>query len=155
MNRSKLLPLALLFFFVLWCSGLCAPRGIEAAQKIPAEDSAQKAPEAEPCAQGSEKLEVTQHTLKLPGGGVLNYTATAGYLRLTNESGKPQADIFFTAYTVEGQKEARPVTFAFNGGPGASSMWLHMGIAGPVRALTEERAALAGQPCPMVSNPYS
>jgi carboxypeptidase C (cathepsin A) len=90
-----------------------------------------------------ENLSITNHTLKTVGGGALNYTATAGYLRLKDESGKPKADIFFVAYVAEGQKAGRPVTFAFNGGPGASSVWLHMGIAGPVRVSTGKGAAQA------------
>ena len=153
MNRKKLISLAL-FLFTLWYAELCAPRGVEAASEIPEADSTQKTPDTEPGAQASEKLSVTHHSLKLAGGSLLNYTATAGYLRPANESGKPQADIFFTAYTLEGQTRARPVTFAFNGGPGASSVWLHMGIAGPVRAITGEKVP-AAPPYPAVSNPYS
>ncbi len=153
MNRKKLISLAL-FLFTLWYAELYAPRGVEAASEIPEADSTQKTPDTEPGAQASEKLSVTLHSLKLAGGSLLNYTATAGYLRPVNESGKPQADIFFTAYTLEGQTRARPVTFAFNGGPGASSVWLHMGIAGPVRAITGEKVP-AAPPYPAISNPYS
>jgi carboxypeptidase C (cathepsin A) len=151
MNRRKLFPLALLFF-ALCCAGAVPARSVEKAQEIHRADSAQKPPEAQPCAREGEKFEATRHTLKPAGGGLLNYTATTGYLRLVNESGKPEADIFFTAYTVEGQTEARPLTFAFNGGPGASSMWLHMGVAGPVRAMTGQKAAAGPS---VASNPLS
>jgi carboxypeptidase C (cathepsin A) len=87
-----------------------------------------------------ETLSITSHTLKLAGGESLNYTATAGCLRLKDGSAKPTADIFFVAYSAEGLKGTRPVTFLFNGGPGASSVWLHMGIAGPVRVATDKPA---------------
>ena len=146
MNRKKLL-----LFVALWCAWAVPARSQEPAQEICA-DSARNSPKIQACAREGEKFEVTRHTLKLAGGGLLNYTATAGYLRLVNESGKPESDIFFTAYTAEGQTEARPLTFAFNGGPGASSMWLHMGIAGPVRAVTEQKDTAGGS---MVPNPFS
>jgi len=150
-NRRKLFPPVLLFF-ALWCGGAVPAWSEDTTQEIHQADSARKPAEAQPCAREGEKFEVTRHTLELAGGGLLNYTATAGYLRLVDESGKPQADIFFTAYTAEGQTEARPLTFAFNGGPGASSMWLHMGMAGPVLAMTEQKAP-AGRS--VASNPFS
>lgn len=153
MNRKKLFSLAL-FIFTMWYAGLYAQRGVEAGSEIPEADSTQKTPDTEHGTQASEKLSVIHHSLKMAGGELLNYTATAGCLRLANESGKPQADIFFTAYTVDGQTRARPVTFAFNGGPGASSVWLHMGIAGPVRVIAGETVP-AAPPYPAVSNPYS
>ncbi len=153
MNRKKLFLLALLLV-TLWCVGLYAPRGARTAPETPEAASTQKAPDTAAGAQASETLQVTHHSMKPAGGALLNYTATAGCLRLPDESGKPQADIFFTAYTVEGQTGARPVTFAFNGGPGASSVWLHMGIAGPIRVITGDKAP-SGPPYPEVSNPYS
>jgi carboxypeptidase C (cathepsin A) len=80
-----------------------------------------------------EAESVTRHAVDVRGEHVA-YTATAGYLPLTDESGKLQARIFFVSYVREAADAgaARPVTFAFNGGPGASSMWLHLGV-GPKR----------------------
>ncbi len=102
------------------------------------------------------KLSVTRHTYKLPDGGALDYTATAGYMRLKDEAQKPRADIFFVAYTVDGRdKVSRPLTFLFNGGPGASSAWLHMGVAGPMRVITDGDKPPAGPPYAPVHNPYS
>ena len=64
----------------------------------------------------------------------LNFTATAGSIRLFNDKGEPEADIAYTAYQLDGGDPAtRPVTFFFNGGPGASSAWLQLGAAGPWR----------------------
>lgn len=98
---------------------------------------------------------VTAHTLTLPGGRVLNYHATAGYLTLRDLTepkdskpkgdkddavdpikGKAKAQVFFVAYTLDGTPDpaSRPVTFSFNGGPGSSSVWLHLGALGPRRA---------------------
>ena len=80
------------------------------------------------------KPSVTTHSVTIKGKE-LRYTATAGYLPLTDEAGKPTAYVFFTAYDADtGQSRSRrPVTFAFNGGPGASSLWLHMAVLGPKR----------------------
>ncbi|MES2194917.1 MAG: peptidase S10 [Pseudomonadota bacterium] len=75
----------------------------------------------------------TQHTLALPGR-TLDFTATAGSIALFNDKREPQADIAFTAYQLKGgDARTRPVTFLFNGGPGASSAWLQFGAAGPWR----------------------
>lgn len=76
---------------------------------------------------------VTNHTIRI-AGEVIDYTATAGFLTIEDESGKPRAEIFFIAYVRKGtEKETRPLTFGFNGGPGASSVWLNLGGVGPHR----------------------
>jgi carboxypeptidase C (cathepsin A) len=74
---------------------------------------------------------VTEHSLNI-GGETLAYTATAGTFPLYDQNGERSAAIFYTAYTRKGPAaEARPLTFAFNGGPGASSAYLHLGLVGP------------------------
>ncbi|MBB4039521.1 carboxypeptidase C (cathepsin A) [Microvirga flocculans] len=74
---------------------------------------------------------VTRHTLQL-SGRTLQFTATAGHLTLTDQQGAPQAEIGFVAYAKDGADPAtRPVTFAVNGGPGASSAYLHLLAIGP------------------------
>src|SRR6516225_710539 len=76
---------------------------------------------------------VTKQTLDLPGRK-LAFTATAGSIRLFDDKGEAQADIGYIAYQLDGTDRAtRPVTFFFNGGPGASSAWLQLGNAGPWR----------------------
>ncbi len=65
------------------------------------------------------------------GGKVLNYNATVGKITVRDAKGKKIADVVFTAYIVPGDNPNRPVTFAFNGGPGASSVYLNMGAIGP------------------------
>jgi carboxypeptidase C (cathepsin A) len=85
---------------------------------------------------------VTQHTIDLQGR-TLAFTATAGSLRLFNEKGEPQADIAYTAYHLDGtDQRSRPVTFFFNGGPGASSAYLQLGCAGPWRLSIEGEGAI-------------
>ncbi|MBL7999922.1 MAG: peptidase S10, partial [Candidatus Kapabacteria bacterium] len=82
---------------------------------------------------GIQPPSVTTHSVTI-GGRQLRYTATAGFMRLTDDTGKPKADVFYMAYTADtGKGGERPVTFAFNGGPGSSSVWLHCGALGPKR----------------------
>ena len=75
---------------------------------------------------------VTHHDFS-GAGGHLGYTATAGTLILRDDKGAPSAKVFFVSYVADGQQAAhRPVSFFFNGGPGAGSAFLHLGAAGPV-----------------------
>ncbi len=68
------------------------------------------------------------------GGRTVNYTATVGWLPVRDDKGKTTAQVVFTAYVLDGPKNPnRPVTFAFNGGPGAASVYLNLGVIGPKR----------------------
>jgi len=89
----------------------------------------------------------TKQTLALPGR-TLNFTATAGSIRIFDDKGEPQADIAYTAYQLDGTDRGnRPVTFLFNGGPGASSAWLQLGDAGPWRlSITGDGAVASASP---------
>ncbi|MGH6712527.1 MAG: S10 family peptidase [Bradyrhizobium sp.] len=85
----------------------------------------------------------TKQTLALPGR-TLALTAIAGSIRLFDDKGEPQADIAYTSYALDGADPAtRPVTFLFNGGPGASSAWLQLGDAGPWRLSISGDGAVA------------
>jgi carboxypeptidase C (cathepsin A) len=96
---------------------------------------------------------VTSHSITI-NGRILKYTATAGYLPLKDDSGKPEAYVFFTAYTRDDieRKSLRAVTFVFNGGPGAASVWLHLGAIGPKRALITDEEKAAPPPYRLVPN---
>ena len=84
----------------------------------------------------------TKQTLALPGR-TLDFSATAGSIRLFDDKGEPQADIAYTAYQLDGADPAsRPVTFLFNGGPGAASAYLQLGAAGPWRLSIDADAAI-------------
>ena len=89
---------------------------------------------------------VTQHHLSAGGKG-FDYTATAGTLIVRDDEDKPIASIGYVAYTRKDVKGARPITFAFNGGPGSSSLWLHMGVLGPRRVVVSD-------PTPTPAGPY-
>ncbi|GMO13970.1 MULTISPECIES: S10 family peptidase [Bradyrhizobium] len=107
-----------------------------AGQKGGRAGSAQGATQASPSAAEPHRLpsdSTTKQTLDLPGR-TLNFAATAGSIRVFDGKGEPLADIAYTSYQLDGADRAtRPVTFLFNGGPGASSAWLQFGAAGPWR----------------------
>ena len=67
------------------------------------------------------------------GGRAISYRATVGTIPVRDDKGKEIGQVTYTAYTVPGGDPARPVTFAFNGGPGAASVYLNLGAVGPKR----------------------
>jgi carboxypeptidase C (cathepsin A) len=92
---------------------------------------------------------VTHHTIELPGR-TLHITATTGAIRLTDDKGAPQADLVTTAFTLDGADPAtRPVTLAVNGGPGAATAWMQLGLLGPWR-LPMDGAAISPSAPPIV-----
>jgi carboxypeptidase C (cathepsin A) len=101
-----------------------------------------------------EKPSVTRHEIKIDGKP-LRYTATAGYMPMKDESGKLKANIFYVAYTKDGGSPRRPITFTFNGGPGSSSVWLHLGAVGPKRVLMTDDGRPLPPPYQLVDNDYT
>jgi len=101
-------------------------------------------------------VSVTHHTIKI-NNQVIPYTATAGYITLRDEEGKGKANVFFTAYTREDIKNLsqRPLTFAFNGGPGSSTVWLHLGALGPKKVLLDDNGFPLPPPFKLIDNPYT
>ena len=96
---------------------------------------------------------VTHHQITL-NGKTLSYTATAGRLPLKRGDGKIEAEMFFVAYTLDGQDAGkRPLTFAFNGGPGSASIWLHMGALGPKRVVLQQNGFMPAAPYRLEDNP--
>ena len=94
----------------------------------------------------------TRHTLDLPGR-TLRFSATAGVIRPTGGGRTPLADIAFTAYQLDGaDRVRRPVTFAFNGGPGFASAWLQVGAAGPWRIPLGDGATFPSAPADPIPN---
>jgi carboxypeptidase C (cathepsin A) len=118
-----------------------------------------------------ERLVSTEHR-RVVGRKTLDYTATCGTVLLRDwdnrgtgdkpgdgkrEGDKARAQLFFTAYTLKGAKkpEARPVTFSFNGGPGSSSVWLHLGILGPQRVVTDAMGNALEPPYALTDNEHT
>ncbi|HEX2225315.1 MAG TPA: peptidase S10 [Thermoanaerobaculia bacterium] len=127
-----------------------------AAPNVPAASSRTAEPPFRPLADTSEKLSVTRHSVRI-GGTEVRYTATAGTLLLKEETGKPRASLFFVAYTRDGVSDLtrRPVTFTFNGGPGSSSVWLHLGTFGPRRVRMDDEGKALPPPGGLVDNAES
>lgn len=101
-------------------------------------------------------LSVTHHSLSLPAGP-LAYTATAGFMPMKDEKDSLKAKLFFTAYTRDGVADLskRPIIFAFNGGPGSSSVWLHLGALGPERVVMTDSGESIPPPYRTTPNSYS
>ncbi|HLZ12847.1 MAG TPA: hypothetical protein VKP58_09685 [Candidatus Acidoferrum sp.] len=103
-----------------------------------------------------DKSVQTKHSVKI-GGQEVKYTATAGTMVLKLEDGTAKASVFYVAYTKDDVTDAskRPITFAFNGGPGAGSLWLHIGALGPRRVEMGDVGNLLPPPYKFVDNEAS
>ncbi len=119
------------------------------------EDAASKAEDED--TNWLDSLKRSKNSLMLDAGE-LAYTTTAGTLTLEREDGTDRADIFFVAYTKDGEDDSsgRPITFCFNGGPGSSSVWLHLGAFGPRRVRLPSDASIpAPPPYDIQDNPHT
>ena len=107
-----------------------------------------------------DKLSVTHHSVTINGEEIC-YTATTGTLILkeevNKEGEKPKAAVFFIAYTRDDVEDpaTRPITFSFNGGPGSSSVWLHLGVLGPRCVKPDEEGELPHPPYQLTNNECS
>lgn len=99
---------------------------------------------------------VTKHSVTI-GGTVVNYTVTTGTMPLMDSNGEKDAYIFYIAYTKDGvsDKALRPLMFSFNGGPGSSSVWMHMGFLGPRKVLYNTDGFMLQPPYDLVDNENS
>jgi carboxypeptidase C (cathepsin A) len=99
---------------------------------------------------------IITHNSVLVSGKKIDYTTNSGYLMLQNDTGKLIAKVFFTYYKKDGEESSkRPITFTFNGGPGSSSVWLHMGGLGPKRVALKDDGTASGPPYQYINNEYS
>lgn len=120
--------------------------------------TAQKAPQSPAIAElipAGVEATITHNSVTVDGKKI-DYTASTGYLNLKNDTGKLIAKVFFTYYKKEGEDSGkRPVTFTFNGGPGSSSVWLHMGGIGPKRVLLKDDGLATPPPYSYINNEYT
>lgn len=115
--------------------------------------TAQELQAGDPTSEPETPPVVTQHQIRV-GGTALRYAATAGYMPLRTEDGELKANVFFIAYTRTDVEDGsnRPLTFSFNGGPGSSSVWLHLGAIGPKRVLMTDDGEALPPPYRLVDN---
>lgn len=180
---KKLFPILTMILCAAFCSTSFAQQNENpkpSAKKQPAAQSSEKPAEAPekpeappearlPAREGPEAREskeehydmtevppvVTHHQITV-NGKLLKYTATAGRLPIKRDDGKTEAQMFYVAYTLDGQDAAkRPLTFAFNGGPGSASIWLHMGALGPRRVVLQPDGFMPPAPYRIEDNPYT
>ena len=142
MTRTSLFALALVL------AG--APLGAQnaAAGDTPSKDAKAEAAKPSPDqvkASVEEDAQPVRRSISVRGR-TLAYTATPGHLTIRNSDGEPTASMFYVAYTVPSAGRPRPVTFLFNGGPGSSTMWLHMGSFGPMKVDASSPETIAGPP---------
>jgi carboxypeptidase C (cathepsin A) len=100
-----------------------------------------------------DNVSITHHSVTI-GGRDLAYEALAGTMLLKDDSGKPRANFFFVAYLKDHAQESenRPITFVFNGGPGAAAVWLHLGCVGPQRIVLGPDGIPSPPPHPLMNN---
>ncbi|MFT3682506.1 MAG: hypothetical protein QM791_19780 [Ferruginibacter sp.] len=111
---------------------------------------------AQPDSAAKPEKFVTKHSIKIDNK-IISYTATVGTLILKNDKDEPIASFGYTAYTKDGETDfsKRPLTFSYNGGPGSSSMWLHMGVMGPRRVVVNDPSPNGPAPYKLEDNNYS
>jgi carboxypeptidase C (cathepsin A) len=123
--------------------------------------------DSESAATPADRIVTTKHTVSI-GGREISYTAHCGTMVLREEAEKkdqpgasdghkPKAEIFFVAYLRDGVEDlrSRPITFSFNGGPGSSSVWLHLGVLGPKRVEMGDVGQLLSPPYGLIDNEHS
>ncbi len=124
----------------------------------PTESKLTRVGPAEPASTGESVDEtpvVTHHKITV-AGKTLDYTATVAQMPIKNDRGETEAHIFYMAYTLDGADASkRPLTFAFNGGPGSASIWVHMGAMGPRNAKLLDNGGMPPPPFQIIDNPYT
>ena len=132
------------------------PAATEEQKPEAAKESGDKAKDKEEHFDMTEVAPIVTHHQITVNGKLLHYTATAGRLPIKRDDGKIEAEMFFVAYTLDGQEtNRRPLTFAFNGGPGSSSIWLHLGALGPKRVVLQPDGFMPPAPYRLEDNPYT
>jgi carboxypeptidase C (cathepsin A) len=145
---TRLLCSAALLLSLNLCRSLAQEQEKDTKDAKPTEKS------PEPTLAPKEESSVTEHSLKV-AGQTIPYKATVGSILLKNDKDEPEALMFYTAYTRTDVKDSslRPLSFLYNGGPGSSSLWLHMGSFGPKRVVTANAGITPPAPYKLEDNP--
>jgi carboxypeptidase C (cathepsin A) len=155
---SKRAGFILILAAILLCSSISAlsQRPQQRQPPPPAGEPPSGEQARRPAPPPEDKISKTQHTLRI-GGQEIKYTATAGTMVLKTEEDQAKATVFYIAYTKDdvADRGQRPVCFTFNGGPGSSSVWLHLGAFGPRRVEMGDADKLLAPPWKLVDNESS
>ena len=146
-----------IFWILLVSSAVCARAADASKTNSPSADTNAPAKnEAATIPDATHKPVFTTNTVTIAGQRV-TYIAETGMLPILKKDGTTSASVFYVAYTRVGatNKSSRPITFCFNGGPGSSSVWLHLGALGPRRVKMNEDGTLPRPPFGLVDNEYS
>src|SRR4051812_12470288 len=149
----KLCTIALIFALFAGAAPAAAQgRGAAPQPAAPATDST---PRVETAGEKEEKISEPTHTVRVDGRDI-KYTATAGTLPIRLDNGQIAARMFFVAYTRDGEDaKTRPLSFLYNGGPGAATIWLHMGSFAPKRVAMADEGFQPAPPYRLVDNENS
>src|SRR5512134_1016653 len=130
---------------------LCLPQ-VTIGTDVPQKAQVQAKPVNESDALDPSNRSITSHTFQA-GDAKFNYKATAASITVYDKPSKPMGQIFYIAYTMEQQgRRSRPLTFVFNGGPGAASAYLHLGALGPQRVMFNADGTVPPMPAQIVDN---
>lgn len=153
-----MLRIPFLVAIALFAGALYPLPATAAPQQVVAEKKKEpdRAKRPEDSLKNAAKSSVTKHQVRI-GGKEIAYTATAGKLPVLSDAGDREADIFYVAYDAEKSDPAkpRPLLFMFNGGPGAASVWLHLGAVGPRRVQMLPDGNMPAPPFRLIDNSYS
>ncbi|HEX5435911.1 MAG TPA: hypothetical protein VFW98_02040 [Gemmatimonadaceae bacterium] len=119
-------------------------------------DTSKTSPTATAQASTTEQHTVTHHSIVIDGQHIA-YDATVGNIILRDTADQPIGSLYYIAYTKQGVRDTsrRPITFAYNGGPGSASVWVHMGAFGPRRVAIPDTTHAPPPPYSLVDNQYS
>ena len=132
--------------------GTASAPSMEAIESLKAVEISKTIEAAVPAAEAPVE---TQHEIKI-GTKTLSYKVTTGMLPIKSDTGETEANIFFMAYTLNGaERKRRPLMFSFNGGPGSSSVWLHLGALGPKRVRMGSEGEMPAPPYSLMDNPQT
>lgn len=148
----KILP-SFLLLLLLFLSPLSAQEGEEQGTEDKQKEKEKSEKKEEP---KEDDQSITEHT-GIFGGEEIKYTATAGTMVIAKREKEPKASMFYVAYTRSGVEDlkTRPIVFCFNGGPGSSGVWLHLGGFGPKRVQMTEDGMMPAPPFRLGDNPHS
>jgi carboxypeptidase C (cathepsin A) len=133
-------------------TALAQGRGGQPAQQPPSAQGSDSTPRVETAGPAEEKISQTSHVVRVDGSEI-KYAATTGTLPIRLDNGQVAARMFFVAYTKDGEDvKTRPVSFLYNGGPGAATIWLHMGSFGPKHVQMAEEGFQPAPPYRLVDN---